>query len=73
MVLVLFIIEMAAVVGVYLFLEKAETKLKDYLDSSLHYRYNGNFSIASSGNGYLYSSGGDPLTLAWDAVQLEVR
>lgn len=70
-VLVLFILEAAAVGVAMLFVDKAETKIKDYLDESLQNRYNGSFTSTET-TSILYSSGGDPITLAWDVTQLQV-
>ncbi|XP_067930006.1 tetraspanin-1-like [Watersipora subatra] len=71
-VLVLFILEAAAVGVAMLFVDKAETKIKDYLEESLQNRYNGSFTSTET-TSILYSSGGDPITLAWDVTQLQLR
>lgn len=71
MVLIVLIIEIAGVAVAWLFLDKAEAKLQTYLDSSLRSQYQANFSVNTDGS-FTYSSGGDPLTLAWDIVQFQV-
>lgn len=71
-VLIILLVELAAVVLAWLFFSKAEIQLVEYLDESLKNRYNGIFEVSDTGSKYTYSSGGDPITLSWDIVQLQV-
>ena len=67
------VVELAAVVVAYLFFDKVDSKLEDILRDSLNRRYNASFRADNTIEGkYTYSSNGDPITLAWDIVQLQV-
>lgn len=70
--LIIFILEIAGVAVGYLFFERVEAKLHEFLDHSLTHRYNASFSAASNG-GFIYTSNGDPITKAWDLIQLQVK
>lgn len=71
-VLILVVVECAGVVVTYLFYEKVEGKLNDLLSGSLNRNYDATFTHEGDGK-YTYSSNGDPITLAWDIVQLQVH
>lgn len=71
MVLVVLIIEIAGVAVAWLFLDKVEVTLQVYLDKSLKNQYRSLYSVEADGS-FSYTSGGDPLTLAWDIIQIQV-
>lgn len=71
-VLLVLILELAGVAVTWLFFDKLELTLQNYLDVSLEERYQGNYSKRNDGT-FTYTSGGDPVTLAWDIVQVSVR
>lgn len=65
------IVQVAGVAVAYLFLDKAELAIQGYMDMALKNSYQAQFEEVDD-DAISYSSNGDPITLAFDLIQVEV-